>query len=1091
MLVILKNKSKTRVEVSDMSKNFISEDDIEQSILNLLESKELDYDNVLRLDPNPDKMDVLPDGTKRDDKRECVLPDVLLSSLKRLNPSVDDSYIMQAYNSLKADYTETDINQTNYDFYKKIRDGYKFNYTNSKGVEDFLFVKLIDFENPQNNTFTAVSQMWIKGRYRSRRPDVLVFVNGLPVVFIELKNSIRKVEEAYEDNLTNYKKDIPNLFALNQICVLSNGLETRIGAFNSTYDFFFEWLKIDSENEVVDRKKIYDEGNSIYYFIRGLLKKERLIDYLENFVMFDNGKKLSKVIAKNHQYIGVNNLMSSLNNRKELNGKLGVFWHTQGSGKSYSMVFFARKVMRKVKGNFSFLVITDRDELDTQIYKTFIRTEVISEKDLCKPSNSKDLRDYLALNKPFVFTLIHKFRLDKKNGEKKYPLLTNRDDIIVLVDEAHRTEYNDLAENMHTALPNANFVAFTGTPLLGSKRLTNQWFGNYVSVYDFKQSVDDGATVPLYYSRRVPEVGLKNNFLDDDVLKIIEENDLNEKEATLVENSHSRILEVIKREDRLKKIAKDIAHHFPRRGYLGKGMVVCVDKFTAVKMYDLVSHYLEEEKLNIIVERNDYARESDEYKRLTTALDYIDKMKMAVVISDDGDETRFTSKGLDIAKHKAEMNRVDENGYDIEDRFKDPNNPFSLVFVCAMWLTGFDVKNLSTIYLDKPMKSHTLMQAIARANRVYPGKECGLIIDYVNIFSYMQKALGDYATGDGGGELPVKNIDELIVYLDATIEEADQLLKEQGFNLSEIVELDDTEEKLERLRQIYNAVLLDKNVNDKLKVITNLMDNIYQASKPEIFEKNWKNELFSPLIYLNGLLTNSIDDKKIERARNQLSRILDRSVAASESEDENTEIIVNGEKVIDLSGIDFENLRKEYRQAKYKAIEIEDLKAYIEKLLEDMLNRNQTRRKFSERYQNIVDKYNSGTNECEYYFEELAKLLEDLKNEQNRHTLEGLTEEELEIYDLLIKEKKLSKEELQRVKLASKNLYKKLSDNSDNLFVIDWYKDIKTQELVKKEIMNSLDEDLPESYDKDVFKSKTDLLMSVFIDKAVQGVRIA
>ncbi len=1070
-----------------MPKHFISEDDIEKSILDLLEKEKLGYE-IRKLDPSPEKMDVLPDGTGRSDKRECVLPDVLWESLKKLNPSASEAMLKPVFDELKDDYSNKDINQVNHDLYKKIRDGIKLIFTNANGAEDFLFVRLVDFDNPENNVFTAVSQMWIKGRYNWRRPDVLIFVNGMPFVFIELKNSIRKVEEAYTDNLTNYKKNIPNLFALNQICVLSNGLETRMGAFNATYDFFFEWLKVGSENETPDKKEIHEDGTSVYYFIRGLLRKDRLIDYIENFVMFDNGKKLTKIIAKNHQYFGVNNLMESLKNRKELGGKLGVFWHTQGSGKSYSMVFFARKVNRKVHGNFSFLIITDRDDLDTQIHKTFIRTEVIGKDEECLPSNSKTLREYLGTNKPFIFTLIQKFRYDKG---KKYPVLTKRDDVIVLVDEAHRTEYADLAENMRTGLPNANFVAFTGTPLLGSKRLTNQWFGNYVSVYDFKQSVDDGATVPLYYSRRVPEVGLTNNFLDDDIVDIIEKNDLNEKEATLVEDSHSRIFEVIKREDRLEKIAKDIAHHFPRRGYLGKGMVVCVDKYTAVKMFDLVKHYWDLEKISIIAERNDAANDPEKVKSLTKALNYMDWVKMAVVISDDGnDDEKFTSRGLNIQQHRDEMARIDENGFDIEDRFKDPDNPFSLVFVCAMWLTGFDVKNLSTIYLDKPMKSHTLMQAIARANRVYPGKECGLIIDYINIFSYMKKALGDYAIGDGGDDLPVKNIEELIQYLDATINEADTLLKENWFILDELIQEQDTEEREERLRVIYNTLLANKEISDKFKVISNLMINLYQASKPEIFETNWSNEKFSPLVYLNGLFTNSINDKKVEKARRQLSRILDVSVTAQDTGDEGTDIVVNGEKVIDLSKIDFDELKKEFKQAKYKSIQIEDLEAYIEKLLQQMLNRNLTRRKFSERYQRIISQYNSGANEAEYYFEQLETLLKELEEEQNRHTLEGLTEDELEIYDLLVKGKKLNKEETQKVKLASKDLYKKLSENRDSLLVVDWYKDDMTKSRVRKAISDSLDTDLPDCYGKDVFNSKTNLLLSVFIDKAAQGLAV-
>ena len=387
--------------------------------------------------------------------------------------------------------------------------------------------------------------------------------------------------------------------------------------------------------------------------------------------------------------------MESVKNRKELNGKLGVFWHTQGSGKSYSMVMFARKVKRKIAGNFSFLVITDREDLDTQIHKNFVRTEVIGSKEECQPKDSKQLRDFLTTNKAFIFTLIHKFRYDKT---KKYPVLSTRDDIIVLVDEAHRTQYKDLAENMRTALPNANFVAFTGTPLLGAKRLTNQWFGDYVSEYNFAQSVEDGSTVPLFYSRRVPEVGLENDFLDDDVVDIIEEENLNEDETRLLENASSRILEVIKRDDRLDKVAQDIAYHFPRRGFLGKGMVISVDKYTAVKMYDKVQHYWAIEKQNIMKERNT-ASTKEERDQLTRIIAYMNKVEMAVIISEENDEeAKFARQGLDITKHRAKMKEITPDGRDIEDRFKDPDDSLQLVFVCAMWLTGFDVKNLPLLH---------------------------------------------------------------------------------------------------------------------------------------------------------------------------------------------------------------------------------------------------------------------------------------------------------------------------------------------------------------------------------------------------------
>lgn len=1065
-------------------RNFISENDIEQAILDKLRAKPFEYD-VIVCDADPSKREALPDGTGRASKRECVLPDILLRSLMQINPTVEDQYLEQIVKDLRRDFTGTDMTATNYKLYQQLRNGIKISVRRN-GKEDFDFVKLIDFDDPTKNTFTAVSQMWIQGREYTLRPDILIFINGLPIVFIELKNSIIKVEEAYHKNLLNYRKNIPNLFAFNQICVLSNGIQTKLGAFNATFDYFFEWLKVKDEKESLDRELLADpdsvEDSSVRYFVDGLLDKARLIDYIENFILFEN--QSVKIIAKNHQYLGVNNLMESVKNRRELNGKLGVFWHTQGSGKSYSMVMFARKVRRKIEGNFSFLIITDREDLDTQIHKNFVRTEVIGTKEECQPRNSRQLREFLKTNKSFIFTLIHKFRYDKG---KKYPVLSERDDIIVLVDEAHRTQYKDLAENMRTALPNANYIAFTGTPLLGSKRLTNQWFGDYVSEYNFAQSVEDGSTVPLYYSRRVPEVGLENDFLDDDIVDIIEDENLNEDETRLLENSSSRILEVIKRDDRLDKIAQDIAHHFPRRGFLGKGMVVSVDKYTAVKMYDKVQHYWKIERQKIVQERN-AAKTKEERDRLKNILNYMDSVEMAVIISEEQDEVeKFKKQGLDITEHRRKMNEISPEGLDIEDRFKLDYDPLQLVFVCAMWLTGFDVKNLSTLYLDKPMKGHTLMQAIARTNRVYPGKACGIIVDYVNVFKYMQKALSQYATGNDGTEFPAKDIDKLIGYIDATIAEADEFLLSLGIDIGAIVENNNVLDRLDMLRSAYDTIIANDDDKEKFKVILNTLINLYDASKPEVFEKNWENDKFAALVYLHGLFQHTIDDEKVARARVRMAKVLDGSVSANSSLEDDTEYVIHRAKVIDLSKIDIDELRKEIKVAQYKAIEIDDLKDYIEKALQQMLNKNCTRSKFSQRYKNIIDRYNAGGSENEDYYEQLIKLIEELQQENERANTEGLTEEELEIYDLLVAGKKLSQKEEQKVKLSAKNLFKKLTESRKELLVVDWYKDDQTRETVRSAVAVSLNEDLPDSYDKASFDSKINLLMNHFVDMAVQG----
>ena len=1061
-----------------MSRSFISEDDIERALLEELKKPEYKYDSFITCDSSPNSQTKLPDGTGRENKKQCVLPAVLKESIYRLNPQIDHELLDVEIKKLCSYFGESVLSDTNYNLYNKIRNTIKVSFKKD-GKDDFDFIKLIDFDNPDNNTFTVVNQMWIEGKYYFRRPDVLIFINGMPLVFIELKNSTVKVEQAYNKNLKDYLKDVPNLFAFNQICVLCNGYETRIGAYNASYDFFFEWLR-EKEGDSIDRKELEENPISILYFIRSLLKKEALLDYIENFILFENKK--TKIIAKNHQFYGVNNLMNNFYKRDELGGKLGVFWHTQGSGKSYSMAFFARKVNKKVTGNFTFLIVTDREELDTQIHKTFLRTEIIGLNDQTQPKDSEQLRNFLGSNKPFIFTLIHKFRYEKT---EKYPILSTRNDIIVLVDEAHRTQYKDLAENMRRGLPNAKYVAFTGTPLLGSKRLTNSWFGDYVSTYNFAQSVEDGSTVPLFYSRRVPEVWLDNDFLDDDILDVIDSEELNDAEAAVVENSESRVVEIIKRKDRLDKIAKDIAHHFPRRGFLGKGLVVSIDKFTAVYMYDRVQYYWEKEKQAFIHERN---HESDPEKRakITNILNFMNSVEMAVVISDGGDDEKFAEHGLNIQQHRTRMAYVDPDGNDIEDQFKDPNNKLQLVFVCSMWLTGFDVKSLSTLYLDKPMKSHTLMQAIARANRVFPNKPCGIIVDYVNVFKFMKQALKDYAVDDESEEFPVKEIDKLLANLDSVIDEIDAFLEGLGVSLDKIIDEAETFDQLEMLRKAYNLIIAKEDTKNRFKVLSNTMINLYEASKPEIFELDWENDKFAPINYIAGLFYRLIDDEKVERARKKIRGILDNSVSSASPMDiDNYEI--KGTKVINLSKLDVSDVRRCIREAPYKAIETEDIRAFIEKALQEMINKNRGRIKFSERYKGIIDRYNAGGMENEDYYEQLCQLMEELKKEAERPGVEGLSEEELEIYDLLISGKKLTQTEEQKVKLAAKNLFLKLTKEKENLLVVDWFKDDRTTARVRTAISDCLDADLPESYDKELFNSKTDSILAMLIDRAVQG----
>lgn len=1056
--------------------NFISEDNIEKAAIKLL----VDCHKYTPINCFTKDAEMLPDNSGRENKKQVVLPQVLLEQLIELNPNIPQETIKTQWQELCHTPATYDTMDVNYNNYSKIKNGIDVTYQRDGKKESNKLI-LVDFNKPEKNTFHVVSQMWIKGETYFRRPDLIIFVNGLPLVFIELKNSNIPVKNAYDKNLKDYLKDIPYLFNYNQICVLSNGIETRMGSFKANYNYFFEWLKIDDENESPDRKAIRENGISLEYFIKGLCKPSNLLDYIENFILYD--RKTTKIIAKNHQFLGVNNAYNSFLNRKEKDGKLGVFWHTQGSGKSYSMVMFANKVNRKCAGNYTFLIVTDRVDLDKQIYKNFLKTGFIGEKEKVRPKNSEELRKELTTSKKILFTLIHKFRYDKG---KEYPVLSERDDIIVVVDEAHRTQYKDLAENMRKGLPNAQYIAFTGTPLLGSKRLTNQWFGDYVSEYNFSDSIEDNATVPLYYVKRVPEVSLENDFFNDDFVQILEDENLTEEEQKRLENLYAKELEVIKRDDRLDTIAKYIVKHFPYRGFRGKGMVVSVDKFTAVKMYDKVQHYWKEEikELNrtISCEKDEIER-----KRLKDFVNYMNSVEMAVVISTEGtedEEKKFQKEGLSIKPHVQRLNFTDENGYDIEDNFKNPEHPLQLVFVCAMWLTGFDAPSVSTLYLDKPMKGHTLMQTIARANRVFANKECGLIIDHINVFKHLKRALADYATNDNI-DMPVKDIETLFGKLNESIDMTCNFCKSYNAELNVIVDEQEVFKNIETFQSYANTIIGNDEVKNEFQVLANTVENIYESLKPEIFTMEFEKKPYKEaILYLRDIINGKIRPEKIESAQEKINQLLDQSVMAT---DDARKYIINEEgKELDLSIIDIDELRTEFKQVKNKNLVISDLRKLVEDKLEIMLKKNKTRTKFAERFKRIIDEYNSGGSMNEDFYEKLLDLMNKMKEEEARHVKEDLTEEELEIFDLLCKES-LTKEEEKKVKLAAQNLYNTLLENKKELFVIDWQNDPTPREKVRSKIISVLNDYLPDSYDRIIFQTKSDIIFEHIVEQATMG----
>ncbi|TAM01402.1 MAG: type I restriction endonuclease subunit R [Paraburkholderia sp.] len=1078
-----------------MAKNFISEDDIEQGLIQRLQHL-CGFDALNCYTAQPDDLN---DGSGRGDKREVILADRLREAVERLNPQVPAHAVDQAIGQLLQPRTAMSLVAANREMDGLIRDGVPVTYKPEHGPQAGQTVterlKVIDFDQSDpkagRNEYLAVSQLWIRGEFGYRRPDVLLYVNGLPLVFLELKNSNVKLRAAFDDNVTTYKAEIPQLFVANALCLLSNGIETKVGSLTARWEHFFAWLRVEDEKEALDRTAIAEQGLSVERAVLGLLMPQRLLDYVENFCVFY--RETQKVIAQNHQFIGVNNAFAQFIRRRELRGKLGVFWHTQGSGKSFSMVFYTRKIFRKLTGNFSFVVVTDRDDLDGQIYRNFLHTGVIGPKDDVRPRNSAQLREMLGKNKRVVFTLIQKFRYDKG---KDYPLLSDRDDIVVIVDEAHRTQYAGLAENMRVGLPNAAYLAFTGTPLLGQERKTNAWFGDYVSEYNFQQSVEDGATVPLFYEKRVPEVLIQNDDLNQEFAEIVEEENLDEAAQQKLEKRFAQEMAVIKVDDRLDTIARDIAYHFPRRGYLGKGIVISVDKFTAVTMYDKVQALWKDEikKLTGIINgtQNDIER-----LRLKRIRDWMRDVEMAVVVSEEaGENEKFEKLGLNIKPHRERMNRLDKHGHDIEFNFKDPEHPLQLVFVCAMWLTGFDAPTVSTLYLDKPMQGHTLMQTIARANRVTSheingvAKHNGEIVDYYNVFRRMKRALKDYAAGPGDDEedMPVRNKQELFALLDEAIAQGLVFCDTHEVNLRGVLDRGDVFEKLGQFNVFADTLLATDELRKSFNVYENTISSLYEACKPEVLGQG-KGRLISAFQYLRGVLESIVEQTDVDNAVLRLSALLDESVVVDNVEafkakqfQAEYQIVQRG-RTWDLSKVNVEKLREEFKQAPFKHIAIADLRAFLQKKLAEMLAQNATRIDFLQRLQSVIDAYNSGATATENYYEELSAFAEALKEEAERHIREGLSEDELELFDLLKKDT-MTQEEMQRVKLSAKRLLKRLVEEHPKLLVQDWFKDRQSMQQVRSEIERVLDEALPESYDRATFKQKCDNVFDLAVDYA-------
>jgi len=986
----------------------------------------------------------------RETRAEVILTARLRPALQRLNPDALPEAINQTIEELTRDRSRMSMVAANREIYRLLKNGVRVPVPDPEGDgERVEVVRVIDWDEPATNDFLLCSQFWVTGEMHTRRADLVGFVNGLPLVLIELKAAHRRLETAFTGNLRDYKDTVPQLFWPNALVILSNGSQSRMGSITAGWEHFAEWKKVDSEDEA---------GRVSLQTMLRVCEPKRLLDLVENFTLFQEAPGgLIKLTAKNHQYLGVNNALEALADIRQREGKLGVFWHTQGSGKSVAMMFFAQKVLRKIPGNWTFVVVTDRQELDGQIYKHFASAGVVTE-GRAQAESSRHLRQLLSEDHRYVFTLIHKFRTEQ--GEA-HPVLSERRDIIVITDEAHRSQYDTLALNMRTALPNAAFLAFTGTPLIVGEEKTRQVFGDYISVYNFQQSVVDGATVPLYYENRIPELQLVNENLNEDMERLLEEAELDEAQESRLEREFAREYHLITRDERLEAVAKDLVEHFTGRGFQGKAMVVCIDKATAIRVYDKVRKHWGAKIARLQLECAGVV--GDARRELEERTARMKETDMAVVVSQGQNEIdEMAKKGLDIRPHRKRM--VEE---DLETKFKDPDDRFRLVFVCAMWMTGFDVPSCSTLYLDKPMRNHTLMQTIARANRIYPGKVSGLIVDYAGVFRNLERALAIYGAG-GGGDKPVEDKAALVAALRQALAETRGLCREQGVNLAAI----QTAEGFARVGLLDDAVealVRSEEIKRRYLDQANSVQRLYQAVLPDPAAQSFAAEV-TPMQVIADKIRALTPPADISQVMQQVERLLDQSIATEGYIIREASPPYGDEHWIDLSKIDFESLAGKFKTGRKRTMN-EKLKGTVAQKLMAMVRLNRTRMDYLERFQAMIDAYNAGSLNAEEFFQQLVAFARSLNKEEQRSVGERLNEEELALFDLLTKPRiELSAAERDKVKATARELLAALKAGK---LVLDWRKRQQARAEVRVTIEKLLDQGLPKVYTPELFEQKT------------------
>lgn len=969
--------------------------------------------------------DIAPDGDKpeRATFGDVILFGRLRKAVERINPHIPTEAREDAIKQIQR-FNAPELIANNEAFHRMLTEGINVSY-NKDGIERGDLVWLIDFNNPENNDFLVVNQFTVVENNVNKRPDVVIFVNGLPLVVIELKNPIDEqatLRSAF-DQIQTYKQMIPSLFLYNAFIVISDGLEARAGTISSDFSHFMAWKSIDGKTEASHLI------TQIQTLVKGMLNIPTLLDITRFFIVFDKTKaedketglttiKTVKKLAFYHQYFAVNKAVESVMRAASEGGdrKGGVIWHTQGSGKSLSMVFLAGKLILKLN-NPTIVVITDRNDLDDQLYDTFVSSKQLLRQDPVQAQSREHLRELLSVTSGgVVFTTMQKFWPEEGNV---YPMLSDRRNIVVFVDEAHRTQYGfkarvveekdeqgkvignkvvyGLAKYLRDALPNATYIGFTGTPIEKEDRNTPAVFGDYVDIYDIAQAQEDGATVKIYYESRLAKIGLT-----DEGKKLIKEldEDLAQEDLPDIQKAKWTQLEaLIGNRERLRRIARDIVAHFEERQkvFEGKGMIVTASRRIAADLYD--------EIIKLRPEWHD---------------DDIKKGAIKVVI------TSSSSDGPVVAKHHTtkEQRRV------LADRMKNPKDELKLVIVCDMWLTGFDVPCLHTMYLDKPMKGHTLMQAIARVNRVYKDKPGGLIVDYLGVAADLKEALAFYSESGGRGD-PVVLQEEAVKVMKEKLEIVSQMF--HGFDYRSYFTAD-TSQKLSIILAAEEHILgLEDGKKRFIEQVTAL-SKAFSIAVPHEEAMAVKDEVaFFQAVKARVVKFDRSDVRRGgEDLETAVKQVIDRALV--------TEPVVD---IFDAAGIkkpDISILSEEFlmevKNMQHKNIALETLK----KLLNDEIKaRSKTNlvqsRTLMEMLENSIKRYQNKIITAAEFVNELIELAKKIKEADKRQKEMRLSDEENAFYTAIADNQSarelMGNETLRELAIV---IYQKVRENA----TIDW-----------------------------------------------------